>query len=130
MSHKFLFKRVRAVNETKTERGLQVAANLTTILSALRGLTYLVILLGLPYAACSAGPMLDRVVVVLERMDLDRAIVVMERLERKVDRMFEAAAPIGREAVAKGLKTLKEVDAKTLGQALTEAAKRKLKGMK
>ncbi len=118
------------MNETKAERGLQIVANLAGILGAMRAVTYLMILVGLPYAACSAMPMLDRAVVVLERMDLDRAIVVMERLERKVDRMFEAAAPIGREAVAKGLKTLKEVDAKTLGQALTEAAKRKLKGMK
>ena len=103
------------MNETKAERGLQVVANLATILSALRGLSYLVVIVGLPVIGCQALPLINRAVGVLENMD------------ERVERAFQGAAPIAREVVTKGLDAVSNVDGKKLGSELTEAAKRLLR---
>ncbi len=102
----------------KIERGLQVAANVSTVLSCLRGLTYAMVLVGLPFVACQALPLLERTVTVLENLD------------ERVDRAFKGAAPIGKEAVKRGVDALKSVDAKQVGQDITDAIRRKLQGKK
>lgn len=106
------------MNETKPERVLQIVANLANIMAALRGVTYLMIIIGLPIAVAKTLPLIER------------AVVVLEGLDSKVDRVFEAAAPVGREAVIRAIDTLKATDPKSIGKELTEAIKRKLKGEK
>lgn len=124
------------MNETKPERILQITANVATILGALRGVAYLVVIVSLPLAVYKLAPLMERAVVMVEDLDskltplMERAVAVLEDLDSKVDRAFDAAAPIGREAVTKGIETLKAVDAKTVGKELTEAVKRKLQGLK
>ena len=54
---------------------------------------------------------------------LERVVVVAENLEKKVDQAVQAAAPLGREAVEKGVQTLKQVDTESLGQSATEGVK-------
>ena len=110
------------MNETKTERGLQIAANLTTIMSAMRGVVYTMVIIGLPVIGCKALPLIDKVIPLL-----DRAVDVLENVDDRIERAFESLAPLGSEAVTKGVETLKNVDAKTIGNELTEAAKRLLK---
>lgn len=104
------------MNETKTERGLQIVANVATVLSCLRGLTYATVIVGLPIIGCQALPLIER------------AVAVLENLDERVDRAFHAAAPVGREAVEKGVDALKSIDAKKVGEDINDAIRRKLRG--
>ena len=103
---------------TPLERGLRIAADLTTVLSALRGLAYATIIVGAPIVAFKALPMLGR------------AVTVLERLDERVGIAFDAAAPVGREIIETGVDTLQAIDAESLGESLTEAVKRRLDGRK
>ena len=60
-------------------------------------------------------------VLVLQR--LERMTQVAERTEEKLDRIIEATAPLGKEAVARGVDALREVDTEQLGKSATEGIK-------
>jgi hypothetical protein len=54
---------------------------------------------------------------------LDRVVAVVENVNAKVDRFAEAAAPLGKAAVDKGVEALGAVDTDDLGQSATEGVK-------
>lgn len=60
---------------------------------------------------------------VLVLRKLDRVVAVVENVNAKVDRFTEAAAPLGKAAVERGVKTLEAVDSDDLGRSATEGAK-------
>ena len=84
----------------------------------LRGIAYASVIIGLPIVAFKALPLLERTVVVLENLD------------KKVDRAYEAAAPLGRETIDKGIDAIKNVDGEDVGDSLTDAIRRKLEKVK
>jgi hypothetical protein len=58
---------------------------------------------------------------VLQR--LNRVVAVVENVNSQVDRAVAAAAPLGKAAVERGVKTLDAVDADDLGKSATEGVK-------
>jgi hypothetical protein len=54
---------------------------------------------------------------------LNRVVVVVENVNSQVDRAVAAAAPIGKAAVERGVKTLEAVDTDDLGKSATEGVK-------
>jgi hypothetical protein len=54
---------------------------------------------------------------------LDRVVVVVENVNAKVDRAAEAAAPLGKAAVERGVEALEAVDTNDLGRSATEGLK-------
>lgn len=54
---------------------------------------------------------------------LNRVAVVVEDVNAQVHRVVAAAAPLGKAAVEKGVKTLDAVDTEDLGQSATEGVK-------
>jgi hypothetical protein len=60
-------------------------------------------------------------VLVLQR--LNRVVAVAENVNAQVDRVAAAAAPLGKAAVEKGVKTLEAVDTDDLGKSATEGVK-------
>ena len=79
----------------------------------------------MPIALVKVMPILDRLAIVAE----DSA-EVLENLDRKADEIFEGLRPVGKEAITKGVETLKNVDGKQVGKSLTDAIKKKLEGAK
>jgi len=69
-------------------------------------------------ALCGAGLF---AVLVLQR--LNRVVAVVENVNAQVDRAAAAAAPLGKAAVEKGVKTLDAVDTDDLGKSATEGVK-------
>jgi hypothetical protein len=60
---------------------------------------------------------------VLVLYKLNRVVVVVENVSSQVDRVVAAAAPLGKAAVEKGVKTLDAVDTDDLGKSATEGVK-------
>jgi len=60
-------------------------------------------------------------VLVLQR--LNRVVVVVENVNAQVDRAVAAAAPLGKAAVERGVKTLDAVDTDDLGKSAAEGVK-------
>ena len=60
-------------------------------------------------------------VLVLDR--LERITQVAERTEVKLDRIVEAAAPVGQAALTKGAEALGKMDAEDLGKSATDGLK-------
>src|SRR5262245_38941353 len=60
-------------------------------------------------------------VLVLQR--LNRVVAIVENVNAQVDRAAAAAAPLGKAAVEKGVKTLEAVDTDDLGKSATEGVK-------
>jgi hypothetical protein len=60
-------------------------------------------------------------VLILQR--LNRVVAVAENVNAQVDRVAAAAAPLGKAAVEKGVKTLEAVDSDDLGKSATEGVK-------
>jgi len=54
---------------------------------------------------------------------VERITRVAERTEAKIDIIFEAAAPLGREAIDTGVEALQQVDTEDLGRSATEGLK-------
>jgi hypothetical protein len=54
---------------------------------------------------------------------LNRVVAVVENVNAQVDRVAAAAAPLGKAAVEKGVKTLEAVDSDDLGKSATEGVK-------
>src|SRR5262245_7671272 len=54
---------------------------------------------------------------------LNRVVVVVENVNSQVDRAVAAAAPLGKAAVERGVKTLDAVDTEDLGKSATEGVK-------
>jgi hypothetical protein len=54
---------------------------------------------------------------------LNRVVVVVENVNSQVDRAVAAAAPLGKAAVERGVKTLDAVDTDDLGKSATEGVK-------
>lgn len=106
------------MSDTKIERGLQITANVATVLSAMRGVTYVSVIVSVSVLGFKVLPILDRVVIVLENLD------------DKVDRAFEGAVPIAKDAVTKGTEAIKNVDAKKVGNNISDAIRLRLKGKK
>lgn len=54
---------------------------------------------------------------------LDRVVGVVENVNAKVDRFAEAAAPLGKAAVDRGVDALEHLDTEDLGKSATEGVK-------
>ncbi len=54
---------------------------------------------------------------------LERITQVAERTEAKLDKILEAAAPVGRAAVEKGVDAVNNIDAEDLGRSTTKGIK-------
>jgi len=81
-------------------------------------IAYGIVILILPIMLLQALPLLGRAVTVLENMD------------KRVERVFDGAKPIGQEAVRKGVHAMRNVDGKKIGETLTDAINRKIGGKK
>lgn len=60
---------------------------------------------------------------VIALQKLDRVVVVVENVNAKVDRVAEAAAPLGKAAVEKGVDALDAMDTDDLGRSATDGVK-------
>jgi hypothetical protein len=81
--------------------------------------TYLRILVGLALVFLVGAAL----VAFIAMNKLDRVVVVVENVNAKVDRFAEAAAPIGKAAIEKGVKAIDAVDTEDLGKSATEGVK-------
>ena len=54
---------------------------------------------------------------------LERIVQVSEKMDARVEHIMEAAAPVGKAAVEKGVQVLESVDSQELGQRTTDGIK-------
>lgn len=80
---------------------------------------YLQLLLGLAICAVIGGAVFGMIVL----QKLERVVVVAENLNSTVNRAAQAAAPLGRAAIERGIDAVEKVDTDALGKSATEGVK-------
>ena len=91
---------------------MKITAN--KVVDVMRTITYVMILISLPILACKVLPLVER------------AVVVLEKVDKRIDDAVRELAPLGRAGVVKGIEAIRSVDGRQLGHDFTEAVKRKL----
>ena len=67
------------------------------------------------------------VVIITLPLLLLKVTPILENLNNRITQVAEGAAPMGKEAVKKGIDSIKHVDAKGIGNKLSDAIKKRIK---